>query len=208
MMPDVSEFWPGEIRSVSVHITEGQFHRMVSVIEHDKAQDQLVFQLFQANCVLWAAHVAHEAGVELPVGESSLVRFLTPRRFEPLLDLAHRVVPRPIAMVAQKVAALGLNTLQLALGAGKVDRDVIAHNGPDVQPYFASWKEVFDTKKMVLHHPSTFGNDVLRWIEQWRAKRIEDLRSDPILSADPAALARSIDEVRYQVPSEDGPYAP
>lgn len=208
MMPDVSEFWPGEIRSVSVHITEGQFHRMVSVIEQDKAQDQLVFQLFQANCVLWAAHVAHEAGVEVPVGESSIIRFLTPRRFEPLLDAAYRVVPRPIRTVAEKVATLGLNMLQLALGAGRVDRDVIAHNGPDVHPYFASWREVLDTKKMVLHHPSTFGNDALRWIEQWRAKRIEELQRDPTLAADPEALARSIDEVRYQVPPKDGPYAP
>lgn len=208
MMPDVSEFWPGEVRFVSVGITEGQFHRMVAVIEHDKAQDQLIFQLFQANCVLWAAHIAHEAGVEVPVGESSLVRFLTPRRLEPLLDMANRIVPRPITTVAEKIAALGLNMLQMALGAGKVDRDVIAHNGPGVRPYFSSWKEVLDTTKMVLHHPSTFGNDALRWIEQWRAKRIEDLRSDPILSADPEALARSIDEVRYQVPPKDGPYAP
>jgi hypothetical protein len=200
MMPDVSEFWPSEIRSVRIGITEAQFHQMIAVIEHDKAQDQLIFQLFHSNCVLWAAHVAHEAGVEVPVGACSVARLLTPRRFEPLLDKANHVVPAPLVAVAERTAALALNSLQLALGAGMVDRDVTAHNGPTVRPHIASLREVLDPEKMVLHHPSTFGNDTLREIQKWRAKRIDELRRDPEIVADPERLRQAIDDVQYQVP--------
>ena len=196
MMPDLSEFWPDEIRTLRVGITQAQFHKMIAVIEKDKAQDQLIFQLFQSNCVLWAAHVAHEAGLEIPVGKCSVIRLLMPRPLERIIDM----IPACIRTVAEKAAALFFNLLQVALGAGIVDRDVIAHNGPLVRPYIASWKELFDPKKLVLHHPATFGNETIRAVEKWRAAEVDLLKNDPELAANSELLRQRIDDIQYLLP--------
>ena len=192
MMPDITEFWPGERRFLRVGITEEQFHTMVEAIEEDKRQDQLVFQLFQSNCVLWAAHIAKKAGITIPVGSSSLGRLLTPRRLEPLLDM----VPSSVKKVAERIAAFIFNLSQLALGAGVVDQDVIQHNGPNVRPHIASWRDLFDPKKMILYHPSTFGNDTLRAVKKWRAEQVERLKAAAVPD-----LQRRIEEIQYLVPA-------
>jgi hypothetical protein len=196
MGPDLSDFWPDEIRTLRVGITKEQFHTMVQIIEKEKAQDALIFQLFQSNCVLWAAHVAREAGVEIPVGACSVIRLFMPRFLASLLNK----VPETVVRVAERITALVVNLFQLMLGAGIVDRDVIAHGGANIRPHIASWREVFDPKKMILHHPSTFGNETIRAVEQWRASERTRLKSDHALAADPALLQRRVDEVSYQLP--------
>ena len=192
MMPDVSDFWPGETRFLRVGISEEQFYTMVQAIEEDKRKDQLVFQLFQSNCVLWAAHIAEKAGITIPVGGSSVGRLLMPRRLEPLLDL----IPSLVRSVADRVTALFFNLCQLALGAGIVDPDVIEHNGPNVRPHISSWKELFDPKKTILHHPSTVGNETLRTVKQWRLEEVKRLTA-----AGGPDLQERLEEVQYLIPA-------
>ena len=200
MMPDVSEFWPGKIRSLRVGITREQFQTMVRAIERDKSQDRRIFQLFQSNCVLWAATIAREAGVEIPVGRCSALRLLVPRPLEPFLD----AVPALLQAIAGRVAAIFINSIQLLLGAGIVDEEVTQHNGPGVRPHIGSWGDFFDPEKMALHHPWTFGNDTLRGVERWRAAQVARLRENPDLISNPELLQKRVAEIQYLVPHPKG----
>lgn len=199
MMPDVSEFWPCEIRSVRIEIQESQFFRMVAAIEKDKVEDQKIFQLFQSNCVLWATNIARDAGVSVPGAQSTIARFLTPRPLEPLLDGAERVLPSFVTVRAMQISTLALNGLQVALGAAYVDPEVLHHTTNPVRPTIRNFVDVMDPRKAVLNHPATFGNDTLWKVLAWR-----DEQKAALLEREnefsPEELQRLIEGLQYQVP--------
>ena len=202
MMPDVTEFWPCEIRSLQVAITQQQFDVMKGRIEYEKAQDKLIFQLFQSNCVLWAKHIAESAEIPLPSTDDTITRLLTPRRIQPLVDSCCSLMPSCVKTAASIPIAIVVNSLQLVLGAGVVDKEVRLRNGPHIRPHIASLADLFRPSKMKLHHPYTFGNETLRWVQEWRDRETARLEQTRATCGDQEALDRQIDEIRYCIPQE------
>jgi hypothetical protein len=200
MMPDVSEFWPCEIRSLKIRITEQQFYAMVSTIEFEKTQDQLIFQLFQSNCVLWAQHIAESVGVKFPYTGDSCARLLVPRCIEPIVDACYDLLPSCVKKVSEISLAIIFNTAQIALGAGVVDKEVKKKNGSYVQPHISSISDIFKPSKMNLHHPYTFGNETLPRIEGWRVRETALLEQTRSSCTNQKELDQQIDDMRYTMP--------
>lgn len=200
MMPDVTEFWPCEIRAVQVAITYEQFERMKRRIETEKAQDQLIFQLFQSNCVLWAKHIAESEGIRLPETANSVVHLLTPRQLEPAITACSSVIPERIQRIISLPLTVALNTFQIALGAGMVDEDVRRANGPGVRPHIACLADIVDPAKLSLHHPYFFGHQTIRTIRTWRENERARLEEQQRLDSRQHNLDRQIDQVNYSLP--------
>ena len=201
MMPDVSEFWPCDVRSLKVAITKPQFDLMVAQIELEKAQDILLFQLFQTNCVLWAKHIAQTAGIELPNTDDSIVRVLLPRCIKPIIDSCCSYLPSSVKRIAEIPIAIIFNSLQLALGAWVVDQEIQRNNGPHIKPHICSFFDIFQPTKMYLHHPYTFGNETILRIEEWRRRKIAEFEARHSSLNDQPALNFQISRIRYSLPA-------
>ena len=162
MQPDVSEFWPCEIRSVEIAITEEEFLAMKKKIEKDKKNDDLVFQLFGENCTLYTASIGKIAGIEFDTSISFPLLW-APRKILPFVEKTLPKIPKIIRNIISTIMAVVLNTVQLILGAGIVDKEA-----KNASPYIKSLREFFDPSKYYLHHPHTFGTRVREFVLAWR----------------------------------------
>lgn len=199
MQPDVSEFWPCDIQTISVEITQSQFLEMKKVVEQDKKEDKQTFQLMQANCVLYTKKIAKIAGIELPT-DISVARLFTNRRIEPLMDKLSRVLPKFVVKVCAAVAAFFWNLVQLALGASRVDKAVKAKNGAATEAHFAKFSDIFKMAKSRIHHPNTLGHRTRQWVEKWRQQEIAKLEKLRSLATDTTEWDKRIEDIKYRLP--------
>lgn len=172
MQPDVSEFWPWEISAIPVEITKEQFEKMKAKIEEDKRNDNLVFQLFQSNCLLYCKSVANIANIDLPTSQP-VVRILTPKSLEPVTDGIANYLPNFVLKICTFVSSLFFNLLQLALGASIVDQEVREmQGGSSYRAHIHSFWDLFRPSKACMHHPHTLSFKVRKWVAEWRAQEI------------------------------------
>lgn len=207
MSPDVSEFWPAPIQTISVGITKDQFETIKAAIEDDKKKDLLTFQLVSANCVLYTKKIAALAGISLPTSVS-IFRLMTPKCLKPVFNCLIKVLPAIIVRICSVVAAFFINLMLLVLGAGRVDKMVTAKNGPNVKPHIASFKDLFDTSKATIHYPIILGHKTRKWVNEWREKEVSKLeklkqtvnRVNNVQEI--AEINKRIEDVRFSLPPQ------
>lgn len=178
MQPDVSEFWPCDIFTIPVAITEAQFLKMKSVIETDKQNNDQVFQLFQNNCMLYCHKIAALGGIKLPTTEAAL-RMITPLKTQQKADHLMQKLPQLVGKLCNYVQAFFINVAQLILGAGKVDPKVaVKHHPKKIRPHIHSIFDIFNVSKSQLNHPFTLGQKTRKQILNWRQQETARIKAE------------------------------
>lgn len=195
MQPDVSEFWPTPIHTIPIAITKEQFETIKKTIEEDKKQGaQQTFQLGENNCTLYTKKMGRLANIELPTSKLAW-RPITPLFVANAIDYLGPKMPAVASKVAEFAGALFVNSMQLALGACSIDKNVQELKIP-CKPYFSSVFDVFDLSKAWGHHPNTLGHETRQRVLAWREQEKARLLSDP--NTTEADLKR----VRFALPDE------
>lgn len=181
MQPDVSEFWDFPISTVNFKISEESFLKIKQSIEADKKNEDTVFQLFNNNCLLYSKKLAKIAGVDLPTGENVL-NLISPPGLKNRVAAFMEKLPTVVQKVCSFVVTVFANLLQIALGGCRIDKDLNPQQKKRAVPHFQSIRELGDSKKLELHHPTAISFKVLPAIQAWRQQEIGKMRqteSDP-----------------------------
>jgi hypothetical protein len=169
MQPDITEFWPCEIQTVEMAITEKQFFAIKKKIEKDKKENKLIFRLFGGNCTMYTASIAKKIlGIELETS-SSIPKAWLPKKVFSCVEKPFSYLPHPIQKAISIILVVFTNTIFLLFGITVVDK---AAKG--ASPYIKSFRDLFDSEKCQLHHPHIVGtrmrDDILAWRKQEAAK--------------------------------------
>jgi hypothetical protein len=207
MSPDISEFYPTPIQKTPIAITKEQFLEMKRVIEEDKKNDQLTFQLFHGNCTLYATKIAKIGNIILPT-KKSVWRLITPKCLEPVANAILKILPSIVKRVVNLVGSVIINLVQCLLGATKVD-PLVLKDHPKMRPHISSIRDIFDSSKAELNHPNTLGHATRKLVMDWRAKETAVLNAELVsLSNDPgngkraSELRMLIAKIRFDLPPE------
>lgn len=202
MQPDVAEFLPAPIRSLSVAITKEQFEKIKATIEEDKKKDKLLFQAAQVNCLCYVNGLGKLANINLPT-ESLPWRPLVGHRIRKALDSINPKLPRLILKVAEAVLTPFLNLIQVAGGGHKVDKKV-KEQDTSCSPHIRSVFDIFKPSKARLHHPHTVGHYIREEVSSWRKEEAEKLEAEKakLLAASDTEGAKLIDAKLAQLPHE------
>jgi hypothetical protein len=166
MSPDVSEFWPCEIRSIPVEITEEAFFKIKNKVESDKKRDELTLQTVGDNCLMYVKSCGSLAGISLETEEDA-VSFLIPKSVKNVIG--------PVSREFKQIGFLAsyplINTIQLVLGAWYVDD---ALKGSAVRPKFSRIHHPFLPKFAKMNHPYTLFDRAYHSVREWREKEGEE----------------------------------
>lgn len=174
MQPDVSEFWPFKIYTIDVAITEDNFLKMKQAIEQDKKNEDLLFQLFNNNCLLYCKKIGAIGGFYLPT-EESVLHVITPISIAKPITQIFEFLPACFTKVCKAVAAFFMNLTQLFLGASLVDPNLNENQKKRAIPHLTSIKDVFNPNKMNLNHPNTMAFKTRPQVISWRKQEINKL---------------------------------
>ena len=190
MQPDVSEFWDFSISTMSVKITEEIFLKMKEQIEKDKKSEALIFHMINRNCLLYCKSVGKHANLDIPT-EEHLTSFLFPEKVLYYGEKGLSYLPQCIQRVCRATAAFFFNTFQLILGANATDSTLNPKQKEKATPHIRSLGDLFDSKKNVLHHPSTFAFKTLARLEKWRKQVAAEIKE-----------IEKINEIAFSLPPE------
>lgn len=183
MQPDVSEFWDFAISTIDFTITEENFLKIKEAIETDKKNEDLVFQLFNNNCLLYCKKLAMMSGVDLPTSQTALHFIVPPSIFSPVSKFMN-TLPTFIQKVCLVATTVFLNVLQIALGGCHIDKNLNAQQRKRAVPHLNSLRDIFDVSKTYLNHPNTLAFKTRQNVLEWRKKqmeRLEQTESDPVI---------------------------
>lgn len=192
MSPDVSEFWPTEIRRIQFAITPEGFAEVKRAIEEEKQQGTCPFEDFDENCTHWVLDKAKIAGISLEAKESLFSLFL-PRKIEALVSTIWRRIapPQKITSLGSVAVAILVNGLQYACGAGQVDAAVQGK----AQARISSIRDLLNPEKMQVYHPYTIADKMMPVIMRWREQEIERVRK-----AGGAQMEQEISRISFDIP--------
>ncbi|MEC7838637.1 MAG: hypothetical protein VX777_01205 [Chlamydiota bacterium] len=180
MQPDLSEFYPCTINTISYAINEEIFNRIKEQVELDKAKDEELFQVMGMNCTLYVKKFARIAGINLPT-EKAIWRLITPKALEGVINVFSKNTSVIIRKICEFFVNTVLNFIQLVLGAGAIDKSLsISHCRP-IKPHFSSIVDIFKKSKARIHHPHTLGQKVAKEVNEWRYSKIADLSDDDVI---------------------------
>ncbi|MDB6081156.1 MAG: hypothetical protein JWO53_428, partial [Chlamydiia bacterium] len=201
MQPDVSEFWPTDIFKIPVAITKEHFLQMKKMLETDKRNDKLVFQLFHRNCTLYVAKIAAIAHIKLPTAKLAW-HFLTPSLVEKKIEKIALYLPEIVVKIVRVVVGVFLNFFLLALGATIVDAAVFEKNNQQ-EPHIKNLSDFFDYRKTELNHPNILGKEIAAGIAKWRTSEIARLEKLKISGAfkENEEVDAEIKRVRFALPA-------
>jgi hypothetical protein len=174
MNPDVSEFWDFPISTVDFAITKEQFLKIKETLEEDKKNENLVFQLFNNNCLLYSKKLAKIAGVDLPTDEH-ILNLIAPSSLKSRVNKLMGILPKCVQKVCLYVSTFFLNLLQVGLGACRIDKDLNAEQRKRAVPHLKSGWDLFDPSKVYLHHPTTLSSKTRPAVLAWRQEQISKL---------------------------------
>ena len=174
MQPDFSEFWDYEILTIPVAITKNDFLEMKRVIEEDKKNDDMVFQLFNNNCGLYCKKIALIAGINLPTSER-IIELITPITWQNRVKHVLSYFPQPVVKMMDIVQTFFFNLLAVALGATMIDAHLTPKRKIKAQAHLQSFWDLFKPEKASLNHPLTIAFKTKPLIDHWREKKIAKL---------------------------------
>jgi hypothetical protein len=196
MSPDVSEFWPGEVRSLQIAITRKAFVKVREDIEREKKKGTQAFENFDPNCTRWVVEKAKIAGISLN-GSENLVSLFLPRKIDHIAQSVWQYVPakKVVSSVGSVFVAFWVNSLQFVLGAGSVDPSL--EEKVKVRPRICSLKDLLNPQNMIVYHPYTLADKTMIEINAWRAKERERILKENLPDQD--TLLR---DIAYAVPED------
>jgi hypothetical protein len=171
MQPDVSEFWDFPISKVDFTITEDVFLQIKHTIEEDKKNDDLIFQIFNNNCLLYSKKLALMAGVEVPTWDN-ILNYIVPQKITQNVCTYIQKLPSFIQKVCLFITAFFLNCAQLFLGGGIIDKHLNSKQKSLAVPHINSLGDLFNTNKLYLHHPNSIGR-ISQHVQSWRKNEKE-----------------------------------
>lgn len=196
MQPDVSEFWDYEITTIDFAIKEETFLKIKEAVETDKKSEELVFQLFNNNCLLYNKKMASIAGVDLPTLDNAM-HYMAP------VSIVHRVenfinkFPSFVKKICLYVSAFFLNIAQVFLGATLIDASLNEKQRKNAVPHLNSFFDLFDINKIYLNHPNTLGYKTRQNVLQWRQQEIIAIHQTEM---DPSIREKKIKDINLQLP--------
>lgn len=199
MQPDVSEFYPDPIYTIPFGISEEQFLNMKAAIERDKFHNNLPFQIFQENCVIYIKKIAGIAGIVLPAATISIYRLMTPKILLPVIDFMSQVLPNCISKICSIVYTVFMNLVQLVFGAALIDKSL--KNRPFLIPHIASIADIFKSSKLELHHPNSLVHVIRKQVLNWRESEIAKLVQQRLIpNCNLDLINQKIAEMPYCIP--------
>jgi hypothetical protein len=160
--PDVSEFWPEKIHSVSFEITQQDFEKIKASVEEDKANEaNLGFHLLGSNCTQYVTGKLAMIGIRLPT-ETWALRGVLPLKLQKVADRIAEKMPAIAKKVATLAIALFSNTLQVFLGSWKRDKSLQG------RAHLSSIRDFFNLQKAKMDPPSYFTHFVIPKIKAWQ----------------------------------------
>lgn len=196
MQPDVSEFWPYEIFTVDIAITEQDFLKMKETIERDKKEDNLLFQLFNNNCLLYCKKIAAVANIDLPTKET-VVTVLTPKNLQHAFNKGGKYVPGFIQKIGLIVISFFINIALVFLGACNIDSNLNVKQKKRAIAHLQSIEDLFSPQKASLNHPSTLSFKTRPIIMEWRKQEINNLVT---FEKNPQQLIEQSKKILFGVP--------
>lgn len=175
MQPDVSEFWDFPISTIGFTINEETFLKIKQTVENDKNTENLIFQLFNNNCVLYSKKLALIGGVDLPARDN-ILNFIIPAHVNRNVSSLMDKMPVFVQKISLFVAAFFLNITQSILGGYKIDKLLNENQKKLATPHLKTFKDLFDVNKIYLNHPSTLAFKTGLQVLEWRKKEIETLQ--------------------------------
>lgn len=173
MQPDVSEFWDFEITKVDFAISEEAFYKIKQTIENDKRnEEELIFQVFDSNCLLYNKKLGKIGGVDLPTLDNVLC-FITPTNIAQSVAKFMDKLPSFVQKVCLYVTAFFVNCAQALLGGCKIGDELNEKQKKKAIPHINSFADLFDVNKIYLHHPNTVGYKTREQVLCWRMREIE-----------------------------------
>jgi hypothetical protein len=170
MSPDVSEFWDIDIQGLFTAITKEQFESLRKHIESDKSQDNILFQLFDYNCVAWINKILKPLNMVIPAKKHIFSIFF------PRGHALYKKLPVCIQKIVKAVITFFFNIAQWTLaGARKIDATLTGRK-IKAEPHLRKCSDIFDSSKLYLNHPFYLGKSLMPEVSGWREKRIEKVR--------------------------------
>lgn len=203
MQPDVSEFWDYEITTVDFSISEETFFKIKQTIEEDKENEDLVFQLFNNNCLLYNKKLARLGGVDLPTLDNVMF-YMAPLHIVQKVAGVMDKLPTFVQKICLYVSAFFLNIGQIFLGATIIDGKLNEKQKQKAVPHLNSFSDLFDVSKIYLNHPNTLGYKTRQTVLEWREKEIDLLN---LTEKDPHILEKKIKEINLKLPPAYYTYA-
>ena len=193
--PDVSEFWPEKIHTISFEISEEAFFKIKQKIESDHNEDRLHFQLVEENCTNYALDLAKIAGIDIPTKVNFVSNFI-PEKLQKTTQALGNHLPRPIKGVVDKGFAINhylysvfFNIVDATLGGTKLSDSFSTEEKSVLKPHIASPWDILKTSKLDFRSPY-----VLAFI---LAKEIDEERK-----AEAVKRGVDVDTLRYFVPDK------
>jgi hypothetical protein len=174
MQPDVSEFWDFEITTVSFTISEKQFHKIKQTVETDKKNEDLIFQMFDSNCLIYNKKLAQIGGVDFPTTENILTFAACPNTIHTATKIIN-ILPSFVQKICLYVSAFFINIGQLCFGGCMIDNGLNEQQRKKASPYLKSILDVFDVNKIYINHPNTLKHVIRKKVHEWRQQQIEAL---------------------------------
>jgi hypothetical protein len=191
MQPDVSEFWDFEITTIDFAITEEIFLEIKQTVEADKKNEDLIFQPFHNNCLLYNKKLAEIGGVDLPTLDNVLY-FMAPQNLAQTVSKFMEKLPFFVQKVCLYVTAFFLNIGQVFLGACMIDENLNEKQRKKAVPHLNSFSDLFDVNKIYLNHPNTLGFKTRQKVLEWRKQEIDFLNQNECCPVIKEAKEKSI----------------
>lgn len=172
MQPDVSEFWDFEITAVDFAITEEQFHQIKETVERDKKNENLLFQAFDNNCLVYNKKLAKIGGVDFPTLENILT-FAVSGSTARQVGKFFGKLPSFVQKICLHISAFFINLGQLCFGGAMIDSGLNEQQRRKAVPLFNSFLDLFDVSKVYVNHPNTISQVIYKNVKKWRRKEIE-----------------------------------
>lgn len=196
MQPDVSEFWDYEITTIDFAINEETFLKIKQTVEEDKKNEDLVFQLFNNNCLLYNKKLANLGGVDLPTLDNVML-YMAPVKIVQKMARYMNKLPTFVQKICLYVSAFFLNIGQVFLGATIVDKELNEKQKKKAVPHLNSFSDLFDISKIYLNHPNTLGYKTRQHVLEWRQQEIDFLNQT---EKNPTILKEKIQNINFSLP--------
>lgn len=196
MQPDVSEFWDYEITTIDFTISEEQFHKIKQTVELDKKNEDLVFQMFDSNCLIYNKKLAQIGGVDFATSENILTFAASPDTIHSVSKFIN-MLPSFVQKICLYVSAFFINIGQICFGGCMIDDGLNEQQRKKAVPYLNSIIDLFDVNKIYINHPNTLGHVIKRNVQDWRQEEIKIVNQS---ESDPETRAEKIKQIMLSLP--------
>jgi len=165
--PDISDYWPPPIHSLSFAIEPEGFERVKQQIEHDKRSGNRVFQLLDQNCTAYAESLARLVGVHIDA-RVNFFELFAPKKLRHIIDKITSHLPKAAVKPFSLALTVFGNLLQVSLGGTCVEKSLRGNHKPVIR----SIRDIFNASKLNIHSPLMLAHKIIPEVEAWRRQQL------------------------------------